>query len=47
MLKIKTERLTMRTWGSEDAEAAFRIYSDPKACEYIGAGKPIESLEGM
>ena len=33
---IETERLILRTWESEDAEALFNINQDTKLVEWLG-----------
>ena len=32
---IETERLILRTWRKEDAEAYFKINQDPKVIEFV------------
>jgi RimJ/RimL family protein N-acetyltransferase len=32
---IETERLILRTWWKEDAEAYFKINQDPKVIEFL------------
>jgi RimJ/RimL family protein N-acetyltransferase len=32
---IETERLILRTWKPEDAEAYFQINHDPKVIQYL------------
>ncbi len=40
---LETNRLILRTWGLEDAEAAFGIWGDAQVMRFIG--KPFESVE--
>jgi RimJ/RimL family protein N-acetyltransferase len=35
---FETERLRVRAWRVEDAEAAFGIYGDPEVWRYMGGG---------
>ncbi len=43
---FETERMILREWGLEDAEAAFAIYGDPEVTRYLGStGEPDPSLE--
>lgn len=42
---FETDRLIMREWTIDDAEAAFAIYGDPEVTRYLGAtGEPDPSL---
>ena len=43
---LETERMSIRAWRIEDAEAAFEMYSDPEVAEYL-TGVPEESLESQ
>ncbi|HVZ40802.1 MAG TPA: GNAT family N-acetyltransferase [Candidatus Kapabacteria bacterium] len=44
---IRTERLQLRPYRLEDAPAMLEIFSDPEVTRFLGAGRPIESLEHM
>ena len=37
---LETERLVLREWEPADAEALFRIVSDPEVMRYIDDGRP-------
>ena len=42
---FETDRLILREWTIDDAEAAFAIYGDPEVTRYLGAtGEPDPSL---
>jgi RimJ/RimL family protein N-acetyltransferase len=43
-VRLETERLHVRAWREEDAEAAFRIYGDPVVVEHL-TGTAEESVE--
>jgi ribosomal-protein-alanine N-acetyltransferase len=42
-MRLETERLLIRDWKIEDAEAAFAIYGDPEVMRYVGP--MMQSLE--
>ena len=42
---METERLILRTWTYEDADALFEICRDPEVMLHIGDRKPYESVE--
>ncbi len=42
---LETERLFLRTWSVEDAEAGFRIWSDAEVMRYVGTGQPNADVE--
>jgi RimJ/RimL family protein N-acetyltransferase len=42
---LQTERLIIRTWSANDAEAGFLIWSDPEVMRYVGTGQPNATLE--
>jgi [ribosomal protein S5]-alanine N-acetyltransferase len=42
---LQTERLIVRTWSPDDAEAGFRIWSDPEVMRYVGTGQPNATIE--
>jgi RimJ/RimL family protein N-acetyltransferase len=45
---FETERIRVRPWAVEDAEAAFRIYGNPEVTRYLGGnGKLVESVEAQ
>jgi len=45
---FETDRFIVRRWMTDDAEAAFKIYSDPEVMAFIGMGRPpVESIEAM
>ena len=44
---LETERLIIRDWTLEDAEAAFSVYGDPEVMLYVGSGKPYPDRETM
>ncbi len=41
---IETNRLVLRTWKDEDAEAFFRINQDPKVIEYLMGSLTMEQV---
>jgi RimJ/RimL family protein N-acetyltransferase len=41
---IETERLILRTWKKEDAEAYFKINQDPKVIELLGGPLTLEQI---
>lgn len=41
---IKTDRLILRTWEKEDAEAYFKINQDPKVIEFLRGPLTIEQV---
>ena len=41
---LYTERLQLREWRVEDAEAVFEIYRDPEVMHFLGDGKPVADL---
>ena len=44
-MHLETERLIIRDWRLEDADAAFAIYGDPEVMKYVGTGQPYDSME--
>jgi RimJ/RimL family protein N-acetyltransferase len=42
---IETERLILRTWKDEDAEAFYRINQDPKVLEFLLGPMSIEEVK--
>jgi ribosomal-protein-alanine N-acetyltransferase len=42
---LETNRLLLRTWSLEDAEAVLGIYSNPEVTRFIGSGVPDQSLD--
>jgi RimJ/RimL family protein N-acetyltransferase len=44
MMIYETERLRVRSWTPDDAEAAFAMYGDPEVVRYIG-GEVAASVE--
>jgi ribosomal-protein-alanine N-acetyltransferase len=42
---IETQRLLLRTWSPDDAEAVLRIYSHPDVTYFLGTGAPDQTLE--
>jgi len=44
--RLETDRLLIRAWSIDDAEAAFEMYGDPLVAEYL-TGVPEESLESQ
>jgi ribosomal-protein-alanine N-acetyltransferase len=44
---LETERLRLRTWSLDDAEDAYRIWSDPEVMRYIKTGQPYAEIELM
>jgi RimJ/RimL family protein N-acetyltransferase len=45
MVKLETERLILRMFSVDDAEAYAHICSDPEVMRYLGEGKPLSTLE--
>jgi RimJ/RimL family protein N-acetyltransferase len=43
-IPFETERLIVRPWSVDDAEAAFAIYRDPEVWRYLGGGEPPADL---
>jgi RimJ/RimL family protein N-acetyltransferase len=43
---IETERLVIRAWRLDDAEAAFTVYGDPEVVKHL-TGVPEESVESQ
>ncbi len=41
---IETERLALREWTVDDADALFRITSDPDVMRYIRDGRPLTDM---
>ncbi|HEV7890221.1 MAG TPA: GNAT family N-acetyltransferase [Pyrinomonadaceae bacterium] len=37
---LETERLTLREWAADDADALFAMASDAEVMRYVGDGKP-------
>lgn len=44
---IETERLILRTWNKEDAEAYFQINQDPKVMEYFPGLQGLETTKNF
>lgn len=45
---FETERLIVRNWDPDwDVDAAFSIYGDPEVMQFVGAGQPAASLDGV
>ena len=44
---IETERLILRTWESEDAEALFNINQDTKLVEWLGNSMTMEQVKNF
>jgi RimJ/RimL family protein N-acetyltransferase len=44
---IETERLILRTWQKEDAEAYFRINQDPKVIEFLTGPLTMEQVNAF
>ena len=44
---IETERLILRTWRKEDAEAFFQIHQDPKVVEFLSEPSTKEQIEEL
>ena len=42
---LETERLLLRTWTVDDAEAAFAIWGDPDVMRYVDDGKPFTDVD--
>jgi RimJ/RimL family protein N-acetyltransferase len=42
---IETERLILRTWKEEDAEAYFQINQDPKVIEFLRGPLTMEQVK--
>jgi [ribosomal protein S5]-alanine N-acetyltransferase len=42
---LRTDRLILRTWRLDDAEALFEICRDPEVMLHIGTGQPYQSVE--
>lgn len=42
---LETERLILRTWKNEDADAVFEICRDEEVMLHIGDGKPFEKID--
>jgi len=42
---LETERLILRTWTLDDAEAGFRIWDDADVMRYVGTGQTHQSVE--
>lgn len=48
LVKFRTPRLIVRLWTMEDAEAGYRLYSDPEIMKYSGGGGGLmESVDKM
>jgi ribosomal-protein-alanine N-acetyltransferase len=41
---FETERLLLRAWRMEDADAAFAIYGDPEVVRFLGDGRTVADL---
>jgi RimJ/RimL family protein N-acetyltransferase len=44
---IETDRLTLRTWKKEDAEAYYQINQDPKVLECLGGPLSMEEVHNF
>ena len=44
---IETERLILRTWKKEDADAYFQINQDPKVIEFLRGPLTMEQVDGF
>lgn len=42
---IQTDRLVIRAWELDDADALFQLCSDPEVMLHIGSGKPYQSVD--
>ena len=42
---LETERLALREWEPEDADALFVLTHDPEVMRYVGDGKPWPDIE--
>lgn len=42
---LQTNRLLIRMWTSDDADALFEICSDSRVMQHIGTGKPYQSID--
>ena len=42
---LETERLALREWAPEDADALYALTSDPEVMRYVGDGKPWPDIE--
>lgn len=42
---LQTDRLVLRAWLPDDAEALFEICSDAEVMQHIGTGKPYRNIE--
>jgi [ribosomal protein S5]-alanine N-acetyltransferase len=47
VIRLTTERLVIRDWTLEDAEAAFRMYGDPDVIRFLGRSEPEPNLESQ
>jgi len=45
MVRLETERLILRMFSVDDAEAYARICADPEVMRYLGEGKPLSVFE--
>jgi ribosomal-protein-alanine N-acetyltransferase len=41
---LYTDRLQLREWKMDDADAALQIYGDPEVMHFLGDGKPVVDL---
>jgi ribosomal-protein-alanine N-acetyltransferase len=44
---LETERLILRTWTPDDAEAAFSIYRSAEVMRFLGTGLPDQLIEDV
>ncbi len=42
---LETDRLLLRTWTPDDAEAMLAIYSHPEVTRFLGSGVPDQNLD--
>lgn len=43
---LETERLTLRTFRDDDAEALFDLHSRPEVQRWVGDGRPMQDIAG-
>jgi [ribosomal protein S5]-alanine N-acetyltransferase len=46
-MRLETDRLIIRPWTMEEADAAFAIYGDSEVMRYVGDGRPSPDIETM
>ena len=42
---LETNRLILRTWTLEDADAAFMLWGDPEVMRFVGSGRPHQNVD--